>query len=108
MNFGTTNAPTFYSVMMINFKYEWVKLFIIWVKSLSYINVEPVSVKDSFDIIVGKQKITSGTKKIIDNILLYCSNKYLVLLYLECICIIFRKYIARFCLYKCEFIKDQI
>ena len=43
---GPTNAPTFYSTMMSNFKDEWDKLFIINVKSLSYIDGEPVHIMD--------------------------------------------------------------
>ena len=74
MTFGPTNAPTFYSAMMINFKDEWDKLFIIRVKALSYIDGEPVRGTDSFDIFLGKHKITSITKTIIDGILLYCSK----------------------------------
>ena len=75
MNFGPTNAPALYSATIINFKDEWDKLFIIRVKALSYIDEKPVRVTDSFEIFVGKHKIISGTKTIIDGILLYCSNK---------------------------------
>ena len=107
MPFGPTNAPTFYSAIVRNFKDEWDKLFIIRFKALSYTNGEPVRGTDSFEIFVGKQKITSGTKKTIDGILLYCINKLIIFLYLECICIIFRKYSVRFCLYKCEFLKNN-
>ena len=70
-----THASTLYSAMMRYFKDEREKLFIIRVKALSYINGETVRVTDSFEIFVGNQKITSGTKTIIGDILLYCSNK---------------------------------
>ena len=103
---GLANEPTFYSAIMINFKDEWDKLFIIQVKELSYIDGEPVCVKDSFEIFIGNQNITSGTKKIIDDILLYCRKRSLILLYLESICIIFRKYRFSFRLDNCEFLKD--
>ena len=53
----------------------------------------------------GKHNITSGTKTIIDDILIYCSNKSLILLYFECICTIFHKNRARFFLDKCEFLE---
>ena len=75
MPFGPTNAPLFYSSIMRNFKDKWEELFIISVKALSYIDGEPVHVTDSFEIFVGGKKITTGTKTIIDNILLYYSNK---------------------------------
>ena len=101
---GPTNAPTFYSATMSDFEYEWDTLFIIRVKALSYIDGEPVPITDSFEIFVGKQNIISGTKTIIDDIFLYCSNKSIILLYFEFICIIFRKYRVRFCLNKCEFL----
>ena len=53
MPFVPTNVCTFNSAMMKKNKYEWDRLFIIWVKSLSYIDREPVHVTDSFDIFVG-------------------------------------------------------
>ena len=46
MNFGPTNAPTFYSATRRNFKDDWDKWFIIWGRALSYINGEPVRVTD--------------------------------------------------------------
>ena len=81
MPFLTINAPNLYSATMSNFKDEWDKIFIIQVKSLSYTYGEPVRVTEPFEIIVGKQKITSGIKTIIDAILLYCSKKPLIILY---------------------------
>ena len=104
---GPTNAPTFYSATMSDFEYEWDTLFIIRVKALSYIDGEPVPITDSFEIFVGNQKITSGTKKIIDDILIYCRNKFLILLHLECICMIFCKYRVINLLDKYEFLKDK-
>ena len=92
--------------MMSNFKDNWDNSFIICVKELPYINGEPVRITDSFDIFVGKQNITSETRTIINEILLYCINKSLILLYLECICIIFCKYRVSFRLDKCEFLED--
>ena len=71
MPFGPTNAPNFYSAMKSNFIDEWEKIFIIPVKSLYYIDGEPVHVTDSFEICVDKQNITSGTKTVIYDILLY-------------------------------------
>ena len=71
MNFGPTNAPTFYSSITSNFIDEWKKIFMIQVKTLSYIDGEPVRVIDLFEIFVGKQEITSGTKTIIYDILIY-------------------------------------
>ena len=75
MPFEPTSAFNFYSDMISNFTDEWDKLFIIWVKSLSYINGEPVRNMASFEVIVGEKNITSGTKTIINDILIYCSNK---------------------------------
>ena len=71
MPFGPIDASTFYSAMMRYFKYEWEKRFIIQVQVLSCIYGEPIRVTESFEIFIGKQKINSGTKTIIIDILLY-------------------------------------
>ena len=66
-----------------------------------------MKVTDSLDIWIGGRRITHGTRTIIGDILLFCSNLTLILLYLEFICIIFRKYRVSFRLDKCEFLKDR-
>ena len=92
MPFGPTNAPLFYSAMMSDLQYEWDKIFLIKIKTLKYIDGGPIKVTDSLEIWPGGRKITHGTRTTIDDILLFCRNVTLILLYLEKICIIFRKY----------------
>ena len=105
--FSPTNAPPFYSAMMSDLKDKWDKLFLIKVKSLNYIDSEPITVTDLLEIWLVGISITHGIRAIIDNILLFCSNLTIIFLYLEYICIIFRKYRVSFRLDKCEFLKDK-
>ena len=107
MTFGPTNAPPFYSDMGSDLKDERDKLLLIKVKALKYIDGEPIKSNDSLEISLRGRKVTHVTKTIIDEILLLCSYLMLLLLYLECICIIFRKYQFSFRLDKCEFLKDR-
>ena len=108
MPFGPTNAPAFYTAMMKRLKDEWDVLFIIKVKALLIIGNEIVIVTEANEIFVGTKKIVSGSRTIIDDIILYCSNKALILLYFECVCIIFKKYRVSFRLDKCEFLKERV
>ena len=108
MPFGPTNAPAFYTAMMKVLKDEWDILFIIKVKQLTIIGIEIVRVTEANEIFVGLKKIVSGSRTIIDDIILYCSNKPLIILYFECVCIIFKKYRVSFRLDKCEILKDRV
>ena len=108
MPFGPTNAPAFYTAMMKRLKDEWDILFIIRVKLLTVIGAEIIRVTEANEIFVGTKKIVSGSRTIIDDIILYCSNKPLIILYFECVCIIFKKYRVSFRLDKCEFLKERV
>ena len=44
------------------------------------------------DTFLGKQKLYSGTKSIINDILIWSSNITAILTYFECVCWIFQKY----------------
>ena len=94
--------------MMKAFKDEWDVLFIIRVKLLLFIGKEIVRVTEANEIFVGTKKVASGSRTIIDDIILYCRNKELIILYFECVCIIFKKYRVSFRLDKCEFLKDRV
>ena len=72
--FGPTNAPGFYSAMMRNMKEEWDNLFISRLKELLQIDNEAVVVSISMEVFIGGKKLVFGTKIIIDDILLWCSN----------------------------------
>ena len=89
--------------MMSDLKDECDKIFLIKVKALKYIDGEPIKVTDLLEIWLGGRRITHETRTIIDNILLFYINLTLILLYLEHICIILRKYQVSFRLEKCEF-----
>ena len=70
MPFGPTNAPTFYTAMMRNFKKEWDELFLQKVGKLKNINDHVVKCSSDGIITVDGKKITVGGKSIIDDILL--------------------------------------
>ena len=62
-------------------------------------------VNATIEIYIGKKKIMSGTRIIIDDILLGSSNLCVLFVYLELICKVFRKYLVSFRLDKCDFLK---
>ena len=70
MPFGPTNVPAFHSAMMLNFKTEWTDLFIEMVKSKAEIGL-PVCVNELNEIFIGMKKVISGSRTIIDDILLW-------------------------------------
>jgi len=72
------------------------------------IGTDLVRVTEANEIFVSTKKIVSGSRTIIDDIILYCSNKALILLYFECVCIVFKKYWVNFRLDKCKFLKDRV
>ena len=74
MPFGPMNAPVFYSEMMKNMKYEWDNLFLSELQRLPHIRGEEISITTTIEVYIGDIKIISGTRIIIDDILLWCSN----------------------------------
>ena len=108
MPFGPTNAPSFYTAMMKNLKDEWDNLFIIRMKAMETFQNKDVFVTAAKEIMIGREKLISGSKVIIDDILLWCTNKELILTYLECVCAVFKKYRVSFRLDKCDFLKPRI
>ena len=75
MPFGPTNAPVFYSAMMKNMKDEWDGLFIERLRELISIGGETVFTRATTEVYIGNKKIVSGTKIIIDDILLWTVNE---------------------------------
>ena len=59
-------------------------------------------------ITIGTKPLISGSKVIIDDILLWCDINELTIIYFYCVCEIFRKYRVSFCLDKCEFLKSRV
>ena len=50
---------------------------------------------------IGNKTLVSGIETIIDDILLWYTDKYLVLIYLRCVCEVFKKYRVSFRLDTC-------
>ena len=92
MPFGPMNAPTFYTAMMRDFKFERDNLFLHRVSQLKRINDQSISSHPDGSVLINDVKLTAGSRSIIDNILLWCSNKAVLPLYFECVCEIFVKY----------------
>ena len=85
VHFGPVNAPVFYTYMMGNFWVEWDDLFIEFMTTLatSSLKLDDKIVSISGDTTFpNKQKITSGTRSIIDDILIWSSNIPSIILYL--------------------------
>ena len=61
--------------MMKNMKYEWDGLFIEKLRELSSIGGETVFTSATTEVYIGNKKIVSGTKIIIDDILLWTVNE---------------------------------
>ena len=59
-------------------------------------------------IFVGTVKLSSGTKSIIDDIMIWATYIPAVLLYLECVCRVFQKYRVSFRLDKCTFLQERV
>ena len=108
MPFGPTNAPPFYTAMMKNLKDEWDALFIIAMLDLGTFQQESITISAGKELLIGDKKLISGSKVIIDNILLWCDISKLLLIYFECVCRIFLKYRVSFRLDKCEFLKPRV
>lgn len=106
MPFGPTNAPSFYSAMMYDFKTEWDHLFVITIAEMKIIDGEPVTVNGTI-IFIGKKKLCYGSRTIIDDIFIWTSNLRLTLVFFRCVCEVFKKYRVSFKLKKCEFLKDR-
>ena len=108
MPFGPTNAPSFYTAMMKDFKTEWDDLFLIRVTAMQTYNSLIIRVDTNQDAIIVGVKLVWGSKTIIDDILLWCDKKYLTLLLFTCVCEVFQKYRMSFRLDKCEFFKKRV
>ena len=88
--FGPTNAPSFYTAMMKDFKTECDDMFIILVTAMKTYNTLIIRVDTNQDVIIGEVKLVWGSKTIIDDILLWCDKKYLTLLLFTCVCEVFQ------------------
>ena len=108
MQFGPTNAPPFYMAMMKYFKDEWDKLFVIRILALKLHESKVVSQTTAQEIQIDGKSLAYGSKTIIDDILLWCDDKTLILLYFRCVCEVFLKYRVSLRLDKCDFLKLSV
>lgn len=59
-------------------------------------------------IFVGDHKLNTGTRSIIDDILIRSSNIPAIIICLECVCTVFQKYRVSFRLDECDFLKKRV
>ena len=67
-----------------------------------------INVSSAGNIFIDDTRLTAGSKSIIDDILLWSNFPKLVILYFECVCMIFLKYRVSFKLRKCDFLKERV
>ena len=94
--------------MMKNFKNEWDNIFVVTVMGLATFEGRPILLSAAKDILIGGTRLIYGSKVIIDDILLWCDNKKLLITYFECVCQVFLKYRVSFRLDKCEFMMPRV
>ena len=82
--------------------------FIQLLRELKTTRNETVDVTETDKIFIGMLKLASGSRTIIDDILLFCINLDAILLKLECMCRVLQKFCVRFWLDKCDLLKDRI
>ena len=108
MPFGPMNAPAFYTFMMQKFREEWDELFYTTLHDMTTIEGKIVTVTATNEVRLDGLLTQTGSKGIIDDILIWSTHQELVLTYFECVCKIFQKYRVSFRLDKCEFLKDRV
>ena len=108
MPFCPTNAPTFYTATICNFKKERDELFLQRVGRLNHITDKVVKYSSDSVITMDGKEITAGSKSITDDILLWCFHEGLVIMYFECVYAVFQKYHVRFKLSKCKFLSNRV
>ena len=111
MPFGPVNAPAFYTCMMGNLKSEWDDLFLQSMTKLAHtqatLDGKALTMVNE-DIYLDNVKITSGTKSIIDDIIIWSNSVPVIMVYFESVCQVFQKYRVSFRLDKCRFLQDRV
>ena len=67
-----------------------------------------VTITETDEVFIEDKNQISGSRTIINDILLLWYNLRAILVYLECVCKVFQKYCVRFRLDKYDFLKDSI
>ena len=106
--FSPTNSSSFYMTMMKDFKNMWDTLFIFKLKVSELLDGAKLLVTGVQKVFLNEIKVVSDSCNIIDDILLWCSNKELILICFECVYEKFRKYRVNFRLDKCKFLKSRV
>ena len=75
---------------------------------LNHITDKVVKYSSDSVIIMDGKEITTSSKSIIDDIILWCFHEELVIMYFECVCTVFRKYHVSFKLLKCKFLSNRV
>ena len=70
MPFGPTDAPNFYTAMMKDSKDKYAKLFVIYILELKTFQGKHISVTAANEVMIGGKNLVSGSKTIINDILL--------------------------------------
>ena len=108
MPFGPMNAPAFYTFMMQQFREEWDDLFYDVIQGMKAINGRTIAISVTKEVRLDGQITQTGSKGIIDDILIWSTDPTLVLTYFECVCKIFQKYRVSFRLDKCQFLNERV
>ena len=87
--FGPTNAPTFYTCMTHELQKDWDLLFHNIMQHMST-NDPSINIISNTNIFINKKRLIIGSKVIIDDILSYSNNTKYLLLYIDCICKVFK------------------
>ena len=93
--------------MMKDFKDEWDSLFAITLLDIKIYDSREIKIEVAQVLTVGGKKLVSGSKVIIDDILLWCIYTTLLMTYFKYVCKIFLKYRVSFRLDKYEFMKPR-
>ena len=60
------------------------------------------------NIHLGPTKLYCGTKLIIDDVLIWCSNIACIIVYFQCVCKVFKKFRVSFRQDKCQFFLNRV
>ena len=77
-------------------------------KCATAIGNEPVVATETDEIFIGTLKLVSGSHTITNDVLIFGSTFYAILLYLECVCRVFKKYRVSFWLDNCYLLNYRI
>ena len=93
---------------MRNCKKGWESIFTQMLRFIYTLGNNAVSVTEIGKFYLNKTKIVSGSRTIIDDILLFCINFDAILVFVEFICKLFLKYKVSFRPNKCDYLKNWV